>query len=755
MSWKFTINGVLERFNKAVSVKNAKFWQLVYRSQHQLKLWKLQYGDIYFYITLVVLMCGSFYLSSTLQQVLLIYFPNNDKIELLRTLMLNVGSALIGASVIVTSLVLFAMQTNIDRMPYGLFRRLSEDRQLLGAFMVALLLAIGITIISIFVDKTLLSLSVLTACWAVTLIFISFIYAYRRALVLVNPIQQLNILIQDTRKEFIIWSTRARRARPLLEQQESMSTTSSASNSTHDMALTTFFQINKHWTNGAKQDLQRVISFAQRYAENGDYDVSREALNAVIIMNSAYIDSKGKTFFSSTPFVENPLSNDEFINITLEHLRQVMQSGIARKDEQKIDQTLRSFAALIKVYLGIDYSNPHASKSHAQLAASYLASSVQDIIPYGKPDVLMTGQRLMGTSAQQIIYHGDLTDITLLTEKIALIACTGCAKEELRPVMMEGMSQLADLTFDLLRLKTRDISFTIKEVGKSVALVASLYLKMPDAPLSSHSTYLGPYYSSTSMQSLIARLIQLVNALLQAKSDDKNAQVIIRNIECWVDGLYRQEKELLLEAVKAKSHFAFDMMHWITGLTDILLATSKAPACGQHFQDKLQKHASNLIMTFSWIPDNKDTVNFLENYQMTETLFEAAINANNRGCNKISKDVEKILLSWAFKAGKYQTGWNVLKIGLCGLAAIAVNGGDEEIAQLKSGIKSNLTRKLIPDHDILHQTAKKILERAANLNRQGYRSSHIDRIISQSDHKKLRPFLEEIAYEISPSPTNN
>jgi hypothetical protein len=55
------------------------------------------------------------------------------------------------------------------------------------------------------------------------------------------------------------------------------------------------------------------------------------------------------------------------------------------------------------------------------------------------------------------------------------------------------------------------------------------------------------------------------------------AQLVIRNIERWADGLYQIEKELLLEAVKAKSHFTFDMIHWITGVTHILLAVQMRP----------------------------------------------------------------------------------------------------------------------------------------------------------------------------------
>lgn len=751
MSWQSNIDAAVKRKRKAVARRIAALWQHIYRVQYQLGVWRLRYGNIASYAVLILLVSATTYLSPVVQDVLVSHYSTGPELESLRSLILNVGCALIGAAAIVTSLVLFAMQVNIERMPHGLFRRLSADRKLLGAFALAFLLAIGIATLSTVVDQARLAQVVLAATWAVVFILIAFMYAYRRALVLINPLQQLGILIQDTRKELQAWARRAQRAMPLLERSESAGSTSAAMDSTHDLARTAFFQINNRWTDGTKRAVRHAMSFARRYAEQGDYEVSGAALNAVVGINAAYIDSKGKTFYANNPFVDNPFSNDSFINDTLEHLRQSLQGGISRRDELQIEQALQAMAALVRVYLGIDYSSPHASKSHAQLAAGYLASAVQSVVPHGMADVLLEGQRLMGQSAQYILAHGDPNDIATLSEKIALIACTGCAKEDYHPVTMEGMTQLSNLTFDLLRSGSRDIYFPAGEVRRDVALVAKLFLNVPDTPLSSsHSTFLGPYYSSTSIQSLRSRLTALANAISEAQPENTDVQSVIRNIERWADGLYQTEKELLLEAVKAKSHFAFDMIHWITGVTEILLAVSNAPACDHHSQDELRKHARWLIATLTWIPDDKDTVTFVENFQMTETLFEAAVNARNRGCDEIARQIGESLLSWTFKGGRYQTGWGVLEKGLCGLAAFAVGGGDEDISLLKAGVVSNLAGKSAPDQEIRDRTARDVLERVANLYRRGHWSSRIEMEIAQSDHAKLRHLLEEIASLLSP-----
>lgn len=751
MSWRPYIDAALNRMRKVVARRIAVLWQYAYRAQYHIGVWKLRFGSLTAYAVLLLLVLFSVYVSPDLQIGLEEYYSTEHAIDGLRGLILNIGSALIGAAAIVTSLVLFAMQVNIERMPHGLFRRLSADRKLLGAFALAFLLAIGVASLSTFVDQERLAQVVLAASWAVVFVLISFMYAYQRALILVNPIQQLGILVKDTQRELKAWDLRVRRAKPLLDREDAESGTSSPADSTHDYSRTAFFRINNRWIDGSKQSVRHAMSFARRYAEHGDYEVSGAALNAVVGINAAYINAKGKTFFANSYLVENPFSSDGFINDTLEHLRQYAQSGIVRRDEQQIEAALQAMAALVGVYLGIDYSSRNASKSHAQLAAGYLAGAVQAVVPHGMADVLLAGQRLMGQSAQRIISHGALDDVSVISEKIALIACTGCAKEDYRPVTMEGMAQLSNITFDLIRSGSRDIDFAVGEVRRDVAFVAKLFLKVADSPLSNgHSTFLGPYYSSTSTQGLKARLVALVNALSQEQPDSADAKAVIRNIERWADGLYQTEKELLLDAVKAKSHFVFDMIHWITDVTEILLAVSNSPACDDHSQKELREHASRLIATLTWIPDDKVTVTFVENFQMTEMLFEVAVNARDRGCREIAREIENILLSWTFKGGRYQSGWGVLERGLCGLAVCAVSSGDDGVARLMTAVTSRLASSSAPEQEIRDRTARELLDRVENLYQGGHWSSRIEMAIERSDHHRLRPLLEDIAELLSP-----
>jgi hypothetical protein len=304
-------------------------------------------------------------------------------------------------------------------------------------------------------------------------------------------------------------------------------------------------------------------------------------------------------------------------------------------------------------------------------------------------------------------------------------------------------------------LSTHDIHFAAGEVRRDVALVTKLFLSVKDTPLfSTHSTFLGPYYSSTSQQGLRYRLTMLVNSLSEAKPDDVNAQAVITNIERWADDMYETEKELLLKAIEVRSHFAFDMIYWITGITELLLALSNAPACRPHDKDELRKHARWLIATLTWVPNDKDAVTFLENFHMTETLFEAALVAHNRGCNDLANDIGDYLLSWTFKGGKHETGWGILETGLAAAAVFALARGDALSEKLKTDVASSLSKQGAPAQALRDRAARGLREKAVTLYRQAHVGSRIDMAIKRADHVKLKPLLEEIANLLSPGTTH-
>jgi hypothetical protein len=94
------------------------------------------------------------------------------------------------------------------------------------------------------------------------------------------------------------------------------------------------------WTGTARLAVAHAISFARRYAEQGDFEVSGHALQSVILINASYVAAKGKTFFVSNPIFDIPEASDGFINDTLEHLRRLARISTVRGDEEATRQIL-------------------------------------------------------------------------------------------------------------------------------------------------------------------------------------------------------------------------------------------------------------------------------------------------------------------------------------------------------------------------------------------------------------------------------
>jgi hypothetical protein len=525
----------------------------------------------------------------------------------------------------------------------------------------------------------------------------------------------------------------------------------------HDLPRMAFFRANPEWTREARRAVAHAVSFARRYAEQGDPEVSGRALEAVIVINASYVTAKGKTFFASNPVLDISEASDGFINETLEHLRRLVQVSTARGDEEAIRQTLAAMATLVRTYMTIDYAARYTgTKEHARLAAGYLTGAVERVLPLNLPDVVMEGLRLTGASARLFLTVGLPNDITILVEKITAFSIAGIVKPGDRVLILTGMEQLAELTLDLLRTQTRDISFAAKQLRGSVEFVVQVFLTtVPDAPLDNvHSNYLSPYYSLTKTQTLGDKLTALFNVLIDAEQDDKLAKAVIRNVQTWSGELYRTEKTLLLLAIEKKSHFTFDSLHWIAHVTKLLTALARAPIADGHTRSELEKNASWLISVISWIPENKETTQFVESFSMIELLFEAALDALERESSLVLKSARDLLIGWAFKAGRHETGWGTLGQAMIALVTFVLWTEDLQlILWLKAETAKRLSGLNAPKQQIRDRAAHDLRQEAVSLRHRDFEMNRVRHAMNQIEPAKVRTLLTEIANILSPDTT--
>jgi hypothetical protein len=313
------------------------------------------------------------------------------------------------------------------------------------------------------------------------------------------------------------------------------------------------------------------------------------------------------------------------------------------------------------------------------------------------------------------------------------------------------MEQLARMTLGLLRFPSRDIGYAADQARNGVEFVVSVFLQIPDAPLERiHSTYLGPYYSLTSDQTLGSWLTGLCNAILEAQEGDAHAAAVVDNIEAWAEELYRTQKTLLLLAIEKRSHFTFDLIHWIAHVTKLLIAVAQAAVTDDHTGEEIEKHASWLISVLSWIPDDQGSIAFVEAFSITNVMFEAALDASQRNSTRIEESARRLLIDWTFKAGRFTTGWGTLEAGLTALATLVLSQDDPALAVW---LKSEITRRLREnplDRELLDRTAYNLRRKAISFRRRELAMDPVEHVMGKLEPKALCSLLTEIAVLLSP-----
>jgi hypothetical protein len=735
---------------KLVRRRRALLWSRSYKVRFRTFSWLYSHRTALVVTVVAGLIAASVSGLPGLQQTLESCFNKEETLQTLRALLLALGGALVGATAIVSSLVLFSMQVNIERMPHGLFMRLSTDLRLLSAFAAAFLLAVTVAVLSLMPDVRFVGAAVLVATWATTLTLGLFLYGYRRALFLINPLRQIDLVVSDVAYHFRIWLKRANRAAPLLAGDGDRMI--EVMESHFDLSRASYFRLNPHWTDGAKRGVQYAVSYARRYAEQGDHEVSAFAMEAVASINEAYVETKGRTFFAQQLLLENPLVTDAFINECLECLRQTVRIAVSRGDERQIEKSLETIGRLVCAYARIDYGRPDSPRTHAHLAASYLTGEIERIIPHNLPDVLMEGARLNGKCATQLLFAEGPLGASTLIDKLGILGCCGVAKSDYRPVTHTCMEQLGRLSLSILRSRRGEVKFAFARLRSSVALITKTFLTVSDDPLSqTHSRFLAPYYSAVDGTSFVSALTNVVNVICSADADNADAQLLVTNIEKWADGLYRSDQEIFLEALARRSSFTFDMIYWLTHVSQILICVSTAPACNERDTIKLQRHALSLISILDRVPADDETVALVENSRLTERLFEVAAHAYKFGAADVAQRISDLLVSWMFKSAQNQAGWNTLERSICGLAVLALMGeAARTLPHLKAELGAKLSAGALSEVELRDGAARSIRGTAQTLYRGAHMGSSIERAMAQTDREQLEALLDELANILSP-----
>lgn len=743
------MKATLSKIKDWAQYRRALLWQRLYRATSRVKVWRSKYTGILVVAPMIFFMAISFYFTPTLQNALEAYFAVGDRFEVFKMALMTIGGALIGGTAIVFSFVLFAMQVNVERMPHGLFRKFSTDAPLLLTFALIFFIALAITVGPVILNTAWLAVAVLVATVGVLAILPLFLYAYKRALRLINPVAQLGFLAEDACSDLQAWARRAQRAAPLFRDAvKNMPKFKSGPG--FDYARFWYFQAigDTNWTSKSKNAINTAVIYVRRYAEQGDHEVARAALSAIIRINVAYVKAKGRTFMANPLPLEKVDVSDAFINDTLEHLRQNVRFGISRDDEQQIEHTFRAMRNLCKVYLGIDYGTAYSLKEHATLASGYLSDAVQSAIPHHMTDVLMEGLVCIGQAGVAMAEKGKANELFSILNGIEKVALAGIMNNEHRPATEVGMEQFAKITLALIVSKTPEIRSATDQISSSVTRVTKLFF--------SNNTVVSwnegvdcffPYYSVTDQRSLLYFLARLAEKLSEIKEDDAFVRDVTVRIKRWTDSVYSHAQEVFLLAIANQSILVSTIIAWIFRIAEILMIVACGTACSARVRNDLVQTAGSFIQIFSVVPDKETAIRLVGTmHRADEKLFGVVLSAYEQKCEEVAEVACELLLEWGFKAGKHEK-WSLAQSCYM-LAVLDLKQGKNEA--VIDALSRRLKERNEINQSVLYEVARAIRDKARTFHHDRLPLSRLDKEMKMADAGKLRPLLEKIADTISP-----
>lgn len=666
------------------------------------------------------------------------YFEVDKRWETLSQLFISAGGALIGATAIAFSIITFAMQVNVERMPHALFNRLSADWRLLAYAVASFGAACGVALLSLVPDVSWSALVLVAGAWLTLAVFGLYMLAYRRAIALVSPIQQLSRLVQRIDKALGRWRTLADAATKAMPDDGS-------DDSGVDQRRLLFLNVNYSWTQEVKQGIEHAIAYNRRYGEQGDYEVAEQALNALVVINALYVQAKGRTFFSYAWMVENPLVDDAVITRSLESLRQRAKTALTASDERQMELTLQGFAQLFGVYERIEYQKQSQSKTHAMLATQYLVGAVQDVVRQGFPDVSMEGTRLLGQIGVALAEESP-TQVTTVTNAVSLVGCIAAHKDLV--VSMTATRQLAAIELAVLKGRGDDVRFALQECRRSIHTLALVVLQTPDEGFASgHGAWLAPYFGSTDSGSFVHNLVNLANTLHDIE-DDTHRERICGHVAEWADRQYDFIKTLFEPAVTKGSSLTFHLLHWIEMISQALLLTGSHASAGR--KAELEKHALWLVSALSWAPTDKNAADRLESNSFGDVCFRVAQGAARFEATEVCERAQAIIIRWAMEVGQEANGWGSLARGMLAAAAIQLwcELGDSSAMAAKIETARLKAKHLNPEQ--MFREAEHLREEADKY-RDGYSHSDAESALARSDPARVTEMLHAIADVLDPT----
>lgn len=580
------------------------------------------------------------------------WIPSQETSKALSALFLQAGSALIGAAALLLSILLFSVQSNFDRLPFGLFRRVSSDLRMLLAFAGAFGLAVLVASLSLLSRPQHLAGAAVIALSAVLAILLLLVYVLSRSVVILNPVRQLDSLVRQASREFARMLEYFDRvvARENLQPAASLDEAASPQRGARkfDAERFAFLEQNKGWEATASRALAYAIQVSRKHYEIGDAEVGSSALKAVIRLNEVYAGVRIGALLPYFAFDSDARSVDAFFVESLEHLRRNSQIALARGDELQLQETLKTIARLQAIYISIEPAAPMCEAYHSNLAATHLAAVTKNSVAR-HPDAGITGVRLLGECSRQFATSEHGTYVGQVATELSEIAIKALGDAESRPVAKIAVEELSRTAVLLLASDLEDVDAPLRVVQEQIRTAALAALHLPAIRGMGPRFCLAYHYSTSEAESFLTSLTKLADIIASGGENEAKSRLILEKIADWSEGLRVPERALFTAAISLRSEVTYDLVHWVSYVGRTLLLLGQTGGLFPDVRERLEKSAIWLMSYYSWIPEEPEVVEFGSRCQVEEALLRIAIEIDQISGAELFVEGCRQILGWGFK----------------------------------------------------------------------------------------------------------
>ena len=657
----------------------------------------------------------------------------------------NLGLALIEGTLITAAAALITVQINAERLPHKLFREASTDKELYATLLIALFLSVVVKSTSALTELSDLGVAATAACVIVATLFtiIALFRSYRRALTLTNPSFHIERILEKTKALIEGGSPRPSRsdkARKADDDERGSRREETTPTGTSNL------------TSEPRQAVQHLTKISNRSAARGDHEVAKEALRAIVGINSTHVNNDGRRIHAEARSTQILYQPDALIEETISSMRAIAEKAILQRDEDYARYTMETLQELVSVYSGITYEPPRVEKFHALVITSYLEelarkAATQETSVY----LLASIQQILGRTAEVLIDAGNPEPIESLSRTIWALSRKNEPTDGHHLLTRQGIRELSNLTIRLLRSRSVDMIYAIKTVTEQTFRIARAAAGRRDTSTGeTHHVALTEYFQSDIPDGLPTNLAKIARELSGAQPDDRYAQTILGHTKQWAESARHEAREFLRQTIETEDPFTVDLLKWIQRIAQIFATISQGQHCNTPQAEDFLKQSHSMLSMPTELAATIEHIDVGTAHALTNSLFETAQHYARPPTDETALATARLdLLTWSFTGGENANNGEITGRALIASAIVALPSGEEATARLKQEARRRLCQEHRPRRKVLDEAVAYLEKEAQTIGVKRFPESTLDWSIGTSTASELAPLLQEIVQILS------